>query len=712
MTIQKIEANSPQAKSADLTVENIAKLKAMFPELVTETRSGGQTTAALNMDVLKALIGDATATDAEEKYGLNWHGKRRARQVALTPCTGTLRPCPDESVDWDTTQNLMIEGDNLEVLKLLQKSYAGKVKLIYIDPPYNTGKDFVYPDSFQDNMKNYQLLMGWRSEDGERVSSLASRKNAESNGRFHTDWLNMIYPRLRLARSLLRADGVILVSIDEHEITNLRSVMDEVFGEENFLSCLTWEKGRKNDAKFFSNGHEYVLVYAKSQGHLREKSTLWREEKPGARDIWEQYLLLRKKHGSNDSSIEFDLQAWYSDLPKTHPAKKWSRYKRIDQFGPWRDRDISWPGGGGPRYDVLHPVTKLPCKVPERGWIYSTLDEMQRQIFNGLVVFREDHTQPPFRKAHIRPIPEEVEVVCVSADGEDLSAVEAEDQEEFATQVRGSYFYKQSQVAVKYLRSLLGKKVFNNPKDLDEIAKLIHYTTSGDPDAVVLDFFAGSGTTGEAVMRLNSEDGGTRRFVLVQLPEALDPTDKQQKVAAEYCREGLLPLNIAELTKERLRKAGAAIRTRQPSWTGDTGFRAFKLDTSNIRAWNPNPSDLKGSLFANLVHIEPGRSNDDVLYEVLLKLGLDLCVPMAQKQIAGKAVHSIGAGTLLACLAEHIGVADAESLALGMAQWRAEQGTATETTAVFRDSAFENDVAKSNLAAILEQHGIKHVRSL
>ena len=557
MTMQKIEANSPEAQSANIVADNLAQLKALFPELVTEGANG----PAINVDVLKALVGDQTVTDADEKYGLNWHGKKKARQIALTPSTGTLRPCPKESVDWETTQNLMIEGDNLEVLKLLQKSYGrdgGQVRVIYIDPPYNTGKDFVYTDSFQNNIENYQQLMGWRDVDGERVSSLASRKNTEASGRFHTDWLNMIYPRLRLARTLLTADGVILVSIDEHEITNLRSIMDEVFGEENFLSCLTWEKGRKNDAKFFSNGHEYVLVYAKSQSHLREQKTLWREEKPGARDIWEKYLELRATHGNQDKLIEADLQAWYSDLPKAHPAKKWSRYKRVDQNGPWRDRDISWPGGGGPRYDVHHPVTKLPCSVPESGWRYSTPEEMQRQISLGLVEFREDHTEPPFRKAHIRPIPQELDSVDADAEEADDSE-DAEDEEEFATQVRGSYFYKQSQVSVKYLRTLFGKKVFNNPKDLDEIAKLIRYTSSDDPNALVLDFFAGSGTTGEAVMRLNSQDNGNRRYILVQLPEPLDPKDKQQKVAAKYCEDIGKPLNIAELTKERLRKAGGSI---------------------------------------------------------------------------------------------------------------------------------------------------------
>lgn len=709
MTLQNIDAQSPEAKSADLIADNIARLRALFPELVTESGKG----VGINVDVLKALVGDAAVTDADEKYGLNWHGKRRARQIALTPSTGTLRPCPEESVDWNTTQNLMIEGDNLEVLKLLQKSYGrdgGQIRVIYIDPPYNTGKDFVYTDSFQNSIGNYQRLMGWRDAEGERVSSLASLKNTEASGRFHTDWLNMIYPRLRLARTLLSADGVILVSIDEHEITNLRAVMDEVFGEENFLSCLTWEKGRKNDAKFFSNGHEYVLVYAKSQSHLREQGVMWREEKPGAREIWNFYLAARTKYGNNDGLIEGDLQEWFSSLPRNHPSRKWARYKRVDAHGPWRDDNISWPGGDGPRYDVLHPVTGQPCKVPERGWVFSTWSEMKRRIDAGIIEFRADHSQPPFRKSHIRPISLEMELTLDENINEDLP--ENDEEEELATQVRGSYFYKQSQVSVKYLRAMFGKKVFNNPKDLDEIAKLIRYTTSDDPRAVVLDFFAGSGTTGEAVMQLNGEDNGSRRFILVQLPEPLDPKDKQQKVAAKFCEDLGRPLNIAELTKERLRKAGSAITAQKPDWSGDAGFRVFKLDTSNIRAWNPNANDLKASLFDHLVHIEPGRSADDILYEILLKLGLDLCVPIEQQTIAGKRVHSVGGGVLMACLAEDIKATEAEALALGMAAWREALGTVGDTTAVFRDNAFQNDVAKSNLAAILEQHGIKQVRSL
>ncbi len=263
MTMQIIDAQSPEAHSADLKAENIDKLKALFPELITEGPNG----VAVNQDVLKQLVGDATVTDADEKYGLNWHGKRAARQLALTPSTGTLLPCPDESVDWDSTQNLMIEGDNLEVLKLLQKSYASKVKLIYIDPPYNTGKDFVYPDNFQDNIKNYLELTG-QAVGGAKISS-----NTDTSGRFHTDWLNMIYPRLKLARNLLNEEGAIFVSIADHEIHNLRTVMDDIFGEENFIANVIWQKmyAPKSSAKHFSEDHDYIVIYAKNGETWRPK---------------------------------------------------------------------------------------------------------------------------------------------------------------------------------------------------------------------------------------------------------------------------------------------------------------------------------------------------------------------------------------------------------------------------------------------------------
>ena len=680
--------------SVDHVRNNLAALRAFFPDAFIEGK--------VDFDVLKQLLG-AEVDEREEKYGLNWHGKRRARQLALTPSTGTLRPCPGDGVDEATTKNIVIEGDNLEVLKLLQKSYSGKVKLIYIDPPYNTGKDFVYPDDFRDSIGNYKRITGSVDGEGSKLTN-----NPETSGRFHTDWLNMMYPRLKLARNLLHEDGILLISIADEEIDNLRHVCNDVLGAENFIACMTWEKGRKNDAKLISIGHEYVLIYAKSLVALREKSTVWREEKPGAREIWDKYLELKKDLVDDTQKIEDALQTWFSDLPRTHPSKKWSRYKNVDKNGPWRDHDISWPGGGGPTYDLIHPKTNKPCKVPERGWVFASLEKMLHQIKIGTVVFREDHTEPPFRKAHIKPLSFEL----LDDDEAGINGDQADDEDELATQVRGTYFYKQSQVSVKYLRGLFGgSKVFNNPKDYLELARLFGYTTA-DSEAIFLDFFAGSGTTGHAVMSLNSADGGNRRFILVQLPEPLDPAKKDQKIPANFCDTLGKPRNIAELTKERLRRARKKIREEFPLYSGDYGFMVFKEDSSNIRTWEPDKGDLKGTLEGGVVHIKPDRTEGDILTELLLKLGLDLCVPIELKTVAGKVVKSVGAGVLLVCLDASITRIDAEPLALGIAAWHKKLAPAGETTVVFLDSAFEDDVAKSNLAAILQQHDLTNVRSL
>ena len=327
---------------------------------------------------------------------LNWIGKSAVvahhKQVPFR----LLKCRADLSVGDPQAGNLLVQGDNLEALKALLPYYAGQVKCIYIDPPYNTGnEEWVYNDAMNSpEMRDWLgKVVGGESEDLSR----------------HDKWLCMMYPRLQLLRQFLQEDGVILISIDDFEAYHLRCLLDEIFGRQNFIAQLVWEKGRKNDAKFFSVGHEYMIVYAKSVDLLRRLKTVWREPKPGAQEIWNQYLKLRTQYGDNDSDIEKALQDWYKVLPEKHPAKALSRYKHIDRYGPWRDRDISWPGGGGPRYDVIHPVTGQPCKIPEAGWRFATPEAMQRQIAIGLVEFREDHSNPPFRKAHIHPIPEELD---------------------------------------------------------------------------------------------------------------------------------------------------------------------------------------------------------------------------------------------------------------------------------------------------------------
>ncbi len=637
MTMQKIEAQSPEAQSANIVADNIAKLRAMFPDLVTETNG----VAAINVDVLKALVGDATAYDGDEKYGLNWHGKRKARQIALTPSTGTLRPCPEESVDWETTQNLMIEGDNLEVLKLLQKSYGnkgGQVKLIYIDPPYNTGKDFVYPDNFQDNIKNYLELTG-QAQDGAKLTT-----NTDASGRFHTDWLNMIYPRLKLAKNLLRDDGVVFVSIADHEIHNLRSVMNEVFGEENFVACVIWQKvySPKNSARHFSEDHDYIVVYAKNA------------------DTWTPRLLPRTE----------EMEARYTNQDN-------------DPRGPWKPGDLSARNYYG---EGTYPITcpsgrELSGPPPGTYWRVSKqkFDELNS---DGRIWWGLDGNNVPAIKRFLSEV-KDGRVPQTLWTYEEVGHTQEAKKELIAT--------------VNFPNSDV---VFDTPKPTRLLRRILQIATNPDDNDIVVDFFAGTGSTMDAVFQQNAEDGGNRRCILVQLPEPLPGAESAGWTS------------IADITKARIKGAGKRVKENSPLFKGDVGFRVFKLDTSNIRAWNSKASDLKTSLFDHLEHLEDGRSSDDILYEILLKLGLDLCVPIEVREIAGKQVNSVGAGVLMACLDESIKASEAEALALGMAAWREEQGTVGDTTAVFRDSAFENDIAKSNLAAILEQHGIKQVRSL
>lgn len=437
---------------------------------------------------------------------LSWIGKDAVVNSHQQVPYRLLRCHEERSVGDAMDGNLLIEGDNLHALKALLPYYAGKVKCIYIDPPYNTGNEgWVYNDA-----GNAPEMKAWLAD------ALAGQPVKVDDLSRHDKWLCMMYPRLVLLRQFLREDGVILVSIDDFEAAHLRCVMDEVFGGANFIAQLVWEKGRKNDAKLFSVGHEYMVVYAYSKETLRKQKTVWREPKPGAREIWDQYVELQKAYGSDNQAIETALQDWYKQLPKSHPSKALSRYKHIDKDGPWRDRDISWPGGGGPRYDVLHPVTKLPCKIPEAGWRFATPASMQRQIELGLVEFRADHTDPPFRKAHLRPVAEELD---------EQDSEEGDGQEEdsaLGLQVMPSVIYKQSQVTVKHLRKLMGGKAFENPKDHEILARLIRYVTN--PGDLVLDSFAGSGTTGHAVLKLNAEDGGNRRFILVEMePKVAGP---------------------------------------------------------------------------------------------------------------------------------------------------------------------------------------------
>jgi adenine-specific DNA-methyltransferase len=676
--MEKITKDHPAAQSADIVAENIQRLKDLFPEAVTEGR--------IDFEVLRQLLGDEV-DDRDEKYGLNWNGKRRARQLALTPSLGTLRPCPEESVDWDTTKNIFIEGDNLEVLKLLQKSYAGKVKLIYIDPPYNTGKDFVYKDDFQDNIKNYQMLIGARDSDGRVIEA-----NAESSGRFHTEWLNMLLPRLRIARNLLSAEGVLFISIDERELHHLRTLCSDIFGEECFVACLTVlcnPKGRSQD-KYFATNHEYILVYSRS---VLPK---------GAFAVAKEEDQIEAEYPEADEDGKYRLM----ELRNTHR-----------EFGKHNRPNLYYSLHVDPQGNVyLDPQSDSQEATPdwedgfEGCW---TWDRNKAEAEIHLLVGREVNGRVKvFRKSY-------------AAGAERM----------LKTILFDKLFYTER--GQKEFNELFDTKdkVFQAPKSPHLLSELIA-TCTRDND-LIMDFFAGSATFGHAVMQQNITDGAARRYVLIQLPEPIGEQAKEQKVAFDFCKAHGLSPNIAEVSKERLRRAGAKFRKENPLFSGDLGFRVFKLDTSNIRAWNGESEDVEGQLDLHVNHLVDGRTEQDVLYELLLKLGLDLCVPIETRNVTtdktdktegvqrGSSsvpsvssvvpsfeVHSVGGGVLMVCLATSIPTAHVEGLGLGIVAWHREQAPTGETQVVFRDSAFEDDVAKTNMTAILEQNGIKTVRSL
>ena len=460
---EKLTVTAPETRSADIVASNVEQLKMLFPEAFVEGK--------IDFEVIKQLLGDAV-DEREERYGLNWHGKRRARQLALTPSNGTLRPCTEDSMDRDTTQNLMIEGDNLEVLKLLQKCYSGKVKIIYIDPPYNTGKDFVYADDFRDNINNYLELTG-QVEGGRKISS-----NTEASGRFHTDWLNMMYPRLKLARNLLRADGLVFISIDDAEVSNLRSIMDDIFGNDSFVAQLVWKNKYNAGAltKGFSSIHEYVLVY--SRGEIANITV-----------------------GLGDEEI--------------------AQYKGRDSKFPLRGGFVTQPlatSSKDPRPNLRYPITINGKEIwPEKQWIWSK-DRVEAAIANDEVVVNETNGKQSVRVKQY------------------LKDERGEMREMKPLSIMLGPF---NQEGSKEAEQLLGDGVFSFPKPVGLIRGLLALTINNqkEKDGIVLDFFAGSGTTGQAVIEQNHADGGRRRFVLVQLPEPLDVSNKDQAASSRFCDE-------------------------------------------------------------------------------------------------------------------------------------------------------------------------------
>lgn len=643
--------------SLNVVDENLRVLKHIFPEAFTED--------GIDFEVLRQLLGDAVA-EGEEKYGLNWFGKKKARQIALSPSTGTLRPYVEESVDWDTTHNLFIEGDNLEVLKLLQRCYSGKIKFIYIDPPYNTGKDFIYPDNYQDNLDTYLRYTRQKDKEGLSLSS-----NPESSGRYHTKWLSMMYPRLKLARALLGNDGAIFVSINHKELANLRYLMDDVFGEGNMLCMFSWRSdGNFDNQAKFKYCHEYILAYAKNEEDFPHPPTVDITTPADSKIFKVNIRNTVVKNGPKNppSSIK---------LPIGFPA--------AFSVGEIEERKSSWPHYKG-KASIVNNKLSNEVEVYS-GW--SSKDLLLEFIRNSCEPIYDAKGQETtfeiirsgaIEAVKVRGEPSHVISTLTGLGGPQKASTEV--------QQAGAMFddYPKPIALIKYLLSMIS-----------------------DSSCIALDFFAGSGTTAHAVMELNAEDGGNRSYIIVQLPEPTERVDENGKTKTTQASESGFK-TISEVAQSRIKGARETLLKNKSS--GDFGFKVFKLDSSNIVAWNPDKADLEQSLIGHTEHLVPGRSEQDVLYELLLKRGVELTVPIEEKVVSGKTVYSIGFGTLFACLDKKIERDQIEDLAQGIIDWHKELDPVSEAQVVFRDSAFENDIAKTNITAILEQSGIKHVRSL
>lgn len=649
---------------AKTNAQTLARLLGeVFPEAVTED--------GIDFEALRELVGEEAFPPAVERFGLSWPGKAASRRLALLPPTGTLLPRPDESVDWDSTKNIVVEGDNLEVLRLLRRGYAGKVDVIYIDPPYNTGSDLVYHDARVTPKDVYETQAGERDGEGKLV------KNTDASGRRHAAWLDMMHPRLWAARDLLKDTGVVIAAIGDDEHAHLRMLMDQVFGAENFISDVVWQGGRKNDSRYVSNGADYMLIYAKNEQRLAEDGVRWREPKVGFQDALDKAAALWSAHSGNPNAATNAWKAWLKQ--KKAGGEITDSVARYDLLHPESGRpmntygNITWPGAGGPRYEILHPTTGKPVTLPKTGWRFQR-DEMDRRIAAGEIWFGPDETAIPRGITFL---------------------------DEMGEQVAISVFEQDRKAASTDMRRLMDEIVFENPKDRRVLARWIRLVSSAAKDAVVLDFFAGSGSTGHAVMDLNAADGGHRQYILVQLDEAVDHPDYG---------------DIADIARERLRRAAKAIADDQGLNAGnlDLGFRSYHLAESSTRKWDGTLGEqsLEDAVTTAVDNLLPGRTTDDLLVEMMLRLGLELTTPVEKQDVAGSPLYNLGAGTMFAYFGTDITVDESKQIAQVIRTWRDEEGPVTEAAVVVRDTGFADSAAKLNLAAALNQAGITNLRSI
>ena len=606
--------------------ENVAKIGKLFPNCLTERKNDkGEVEYAIDFDVLKQELSSVVVEGNEERYQFTWPDKKKSILLANAPIAKTLRPCREESVDFDNTENIYIEGDNLDVLKLLQETYLGKIKMIYIDPPYNTGNDFVYNDDFAESAEEYLANSGQFDDEGSRLV-----QNTESNGRYHTDWLNMIYPRLRIAKDLLTDDGVVFISIDDCEVDNLRKVSDELFGKDNFIAHIIHKNNSmKNQSKYIGVSSEFILIYAKSLNALISSQPEWRIKKKGAADINNAFKKM-KEQGLSLEEIREQIHEMYSRPKYAHM----SRWNKVDEFGVYKDADLS-RANGPKNYTIINPNTNKPCPIPKRGWGKSYEELLRLQKEN--LIYYGDGTTAPGLKSYLT---------------------------EESESVLDNFVYADSSVDKRSLENMFGAQIFDYPKPIELLKQLLSLCTKDD---IILDFFSGSATTAHAVIQLNAEDGGNRKFIMVQLPEETD--EKSEAYKAGY-------KNICEIGKERIRRAGTKILTEITSGHGhadgtgcgmgidnvkeyeeatgekvlDIGFRVLKLDSTNMKDVYYNPAEYDFSLFESLAdNIKEDRTPEDLLFQVMLDLGVLLSSKIEETTINGKKVFNVADGFLYAC---------------------------------------------------------------
>ena len=622
------EIETMNLESKDLVEERLEQMRELFPEVFSES--------GIDFEKLRLELGDEV-DDGDERYAFTWPGKQDAIRQSQTASTATLRPCPEKSRSRNgedssfDSDNIYIEGDNLEVLKLLQRGYHGKIKLIYIDPPYNTGGDFIYRDSFGSSVESYKEQAG-----------LTGQSNPKTSGRFHANWCSMLYPRLKLGRELLSDDGIIVVSIDENERTNLQLLLNEVFGETNFVGEIVWKNSSKNDQAYISMQHEYMLVYVKDKSSNPGE---WTERKEGLEEIYAAFDGFRARYGDDWEAIHKAALEWYKQFPPSSPIYGSKHYSWMDERGVYFPDNISGPNDGQYVYDVIHPITGKACKRPSTGWRYPET-EMKRRISEGLVHFGNDETTVPNNKTYL-----------ANTERQNLT----------------SMLYQDGRAASKRLAALFGNKVFSNPKDENVLMKLFAAFGLDDSD-IILDFFSGSGTTGDAAWRYSLASGKDIHWILVQLPESLEDnlrtaTGSNKKItknAIKYLSEHGKDTRLTELAEERLRLVGRqiieTIESSQKTLFDDAsappvdiGFRVFKLDDSGIQ--KPEENQLL------IDRVKPDRTDLDIIFEMMLKWGLELTYPVEEDEICGYPIYSVACDELICCMKPGLTVEVLEAIA-------------------------------------------------